>query len=261
MSFGLEPVARVSLPDAVFDQLANQILSQRLPAGQPLPSERELAKAFGVNRGAVREALKRLSQTGLIEQRQGGGTTVLDFRQRASLDLLPRLLFSAGAEPNLLVARAIMEMRAALAPDIARLCAARAEPALVEELRAVILAMREAAAPEDLDRLQTLNLELWELLVRGSDNIAYRLAFNTLRQTYDSIREALVVALAAELRAVETCAALVEAVSTHADERAHDLARELIDHGSAGVMAALELFASFEPNPNKSEHSPQGAPS
>ena len=249
MSLGIEPVARVSLPDAVFDQLADQILSQRLLAGQPLPSERELARAFGVNRGAVREALKRLAQTGLIEQRQGGGTTVLDFRQRASLDLLPRLLFAEDGEPNLLVARSIMEMRAALAPDIARLCAVRATPEQVEQLRALIEQMRAAAEPEDMDRLQLLNLELWELLVSGSDNIAYRLAFNTLRQTYERIREALVVALADELRAVDSCAALVEAVAAKDDPRAHDIARTLIERGSAGVMAALELLSALEPNP------------
>lgn len=246
MSLGLEPVARVSLPDAVFDQLADQILSSKLAAGQPLPSERELAKAFGVNRGAVREALKRLSQAGLIEQRQGGGTTVLDFRHSASLDLLPRMLFSSAGEPNLGVARSILEMRAALAPDIARLCAARIDDARLPRLFELVEAMRSAAEPEDLDRLQTLNLELWDALVAGSDNIAYRLAFNTLRHTYERIREALVVALADELRQVESCAALVEAVAEHQPEHAEALARELIERGSAGVMAALELLTALE---------------
>ena len=68
MTLGLEPVARSSLSDAVFDQLAQQILTERIEPGEPLPPERELAKALGVNRGAVREGLKRLAQAGLIEQ-------------------------------------------------------------------------------------------------------------------------------------------------------------------------------------------------
>lgn len=242
MTLGLEPVARSSLCDAVFDQLAGQILSSHIEPGQPLPSERDLCKALGVNRGALREALKRLAQAGLIEQRHGGGTTVLDYRRSGGLDLLTRLLFSPDGEPDLKVARSIMEMRAALAPDIARLCARRAEPTLLPRLRGVIERMRDAAEPEDLERLQLLSLELWELLVSGADNIAYRLAFNTLRHTYEQIRGALVIALADELRQIDACAELVEAVAARDGARAHVCASAIVERGSQGVSAAIELL-------------------
>lgn len=246
MSLGLEPVARSSLSDAVFEQLAEQILSKRIEPGQPLPSERDLCKLLGVNRGALREALKRLAQAGLIEQRHGGSTTVLDYRRTAGLDLLTRLLFSPGGEPDLKVARSIMEMRAALAPDIARLCALRANPELISQLHRVITGMREAAAPEDLERLQVLSLDLWELLVTGADNIAYRLAFNTLRHTYEQIREALVVALADELRQVDACAALVEAIAAGQAARAHTCAGAIVQRGSQGILAAIELLQHID---------------
>lgn len=243
MTLGLEPVARASLSDAVFDQLAGQILANRIEPGQPLPSERDLCKALGVNRGAIREALKRLAQAGLVEQRHGGSTTVLDYRRSAGLDLLSRLLVSPSGEPDLLVARSIMEMRAALAPDIARLCALRADAELHRLLREVVDDMRAAAKPEDLPRLQVLSLELWELLVTGSDNIAYRLAFNTLRATYEQIREALVIALADELRDIQTCAAVVAAVEVRDGRAAHTRAGELVERGTRGILAAIELFS------------------
>ncbi|KIG18773.1 Transcriptional regulator, GntR family protein [Enhygromyxa salina] len=246
MTLGLEPVARSSLSDAVFDQIAAQILTSRIEPGQPLPSERDLCKALGVNRGALREALKRLVQAGLIEQRHGGGTTVLDYRRSGGLDLLTRLLLAPDGQPDLKVARAIMEMRAALAPDIAKLCAQRATPQLIPQLRAVIRNMQAAAAPEDLERLQVLSLELWELLVTGADNIAYRLAFNTLRHTYEQIREALVIALANELRQVNACHALVEAVAVGDAARAHARATKIVERGSEGVLAALELFDQLQ---------------
>jgi DNA-binding FadR family transcriptional regulator len=250
VTLGLEPVARSSLSDAVFDQLAQQILSRRVEPGAALPPERELAKALGVNRGAVREGLKRLAQAGLIEQRHGGGTTVLDYRNHAGLDLLTRLLVSPAGEPDRHVARSIMEMRAALAPDIARLCALRAEPERCNKLHELVEDMRDAAGddarPEDLDRLQLLSLELWDLLVAGADNIAYRLAFNTLRHTYDQIREALVIALADELRQVELCAALVDAITRREPELARQYASAIVQHGSDGISAALELLDQLE---------------
>lgn len=250
MTLGLEPVARSSLSDAVFDQLAQQILSRRVEPGSALPPERELARALGVNRGSVREGLKRLAQAGLIEQRHGGATTVLDYQLHAGLDLLTRLLVSPTGEPDHHVARSIMEMRAALAPDVARLCALRADPELCRMLRDLAADMRDAAGgpnkPEDLARLQQLSLELWDLLVRGADNIAYRLAFNTLRHTYEQIREALVIALADELRQVDLCAALVEAIARREPERARAHASAIVQRGSDGILAALELLTQLD---------------
>lgn len=89
----LQPVIRRSVPEAVFDQIATDVLSGELPAGSALPSERRLAEVFGVSRPAVREALKRLSAASLVEVRHGGVTTVRDFRRHAGLDLLPQLVF------------------------------------------------------------------------------------------------------------------------------------------------------------------------
>ena len=250
MTLGLELVARSSLSDAVFDQLVQQILSRRVEPGAPLPPERELSKAFGVNRGAVREGLKRLAQAGLIEQRHGGGTTVLDYRQHAGLELLTRLLVSPEGEPDHHVARSIMEMRAALAPDVARLCALRASPELATMLAELVGDMREAAGtadqPEDLERLQSLSLELWDLLVRGADNIAYRLAFNTLRHTYEQIREALIIALADELRQVDMCAALVDAIAQRRPELAQQHASAIVRRGSDGISTALEFLDQID---------------
>jgi GntR family transcriptional repressor for pyruvate dehydrogenase complex len=249
MVLGLAPVARASLSDAVFEQIAGQILTRKVEPGQPLPSERDLCKALGVNRQALREALKRLAQVGLIEQRHGGGTTVLDYRRTAGLDLLSRLLISPTGEPDLLVARSIMEMRAALAPDIARLCALRADDQLRRMLHEILQDLRAVGA-DQLERLQVLSLELWELLVTGSDNIAYRLAFNTLRQTYEQIRGVLVFALADELRAIDECARLVAAIDAHDAELARRSAAALVEHGTRGVLTAIELFDRLGAHPS-----------
>jgi GntR family transcriptional regulator, transcriptional repressor for pyruvate dehydrogenase complex len=159
--------------------------------------------------------------------------------------LLSRLLIKPSGEPDLLVARSIMEMRAALAPDIARLCAQRAEPPLHRMLQDTVADMR-AAGPDALERLQVLSLELWELLVTGANNIAYRLAFNTLRQTYEQIREALVIALADELRAIDACERLVAAIEVGDATRARRHAAAIVERGTRGVMTAIELIDELD---------------
>lgn len=51
--------------------------------GSPLPTEAELCEAFAVSRHTVREALRRLTDLGLVERRQGSGTQVVSVLPRA----------------------------------------------------------------------------------------------------------------------------------------------------------------------------------
>ncbi|HEY8380178.1 MAG TPA: GntR family transcriptional regulator [Nannocystis sp.] len=236
----LKPVARKSLSDAVFDQLSQEIVQGRMRPGTPLPSERALCDVLRVNRGAVREALKRLSQAGLISIQHGGGTRVLDFRQTAGLDLLNHLLFRPDGTIDLRVARSVMEMRAVMAPDIARLAARRRTAEQAQTLGEVVAAM--AAREHDLLALQELALQFWDLLVVASDNIAYQLAFNSLRNTYDVMREALVEVMGEELRDLSAYRQIAGAVERRDDGAAADVARALMHHGSRSVLELLDAL-------------------
>jgi GntR family transcriptional repressor for pyruvate dehydrogenase complex len=236
----LEPITRRSLSDAVFEQLSTGIVEGRFEPGSTLPAERDLCRALGVNRGAVREALKRLAQAGLVSIRQGDGARVLDYRRTASMDLLAQLLFRPDGLLDTKVARGVMEMRAALAPDVARLCAKRRSPELVARLEARVDAMARDAS--DLAALQLHALELWELLVEGSDNVAYALAFNSLRATYEQIREVMVQVVAEEVSDLPNHRALVAAIARGDEAGAAKRAMALVRPGTEGVVALLELL-------------------
>ncbi len=234
------PVRRQSLSDAVFDQLRAQIVSGAMKAGASLPAERVLCDILGVNRGAVREALKRLAQARLVAVRHGGGSRVLDYRSSAGLELLPDLLLGAdgGFDPD--VVRSVVEMRSALAPDIARLAAARGGPAVADTLDGIVARMAESAG--DLRRLQVLAMEFWSALVDGTGNIAYRLAYNSLRQTYERCFELLTGILEDELADHERYAAIAAAVRAGDQQAAHDLARALTRRGEEKLLAAASAL-------------------
>lgn len=57
--------------------LSEEIASGTLPLGRRLPTEQELCVRFGASRHAVREALRVLQEQGLVQRRQGAGTTVI----------------------------------------------------------------------------------------------------------------------------------------------------------------------------------------
>jgi GntR family transcriptional repressor for pyruvate dehydrogenase complex len=242
----LAPVARRSLSDAVFEQLRDHILSGALGAGATLPGERALAASLGVNRSALREGLKRLEQARLVTVRHGGATQVLDFRATGGMELLGLLLFGPDGGLELGVARAIVELRSALAPDVARRAAERRSAAQLEALEARVASMR--AAEGDVPRLQRDALSLWDTLVDASGNIAYRLAFNGMTAVYTQLLELLAPVLAAELRDVEAYAALVAAVAAARPELAERRARRLIQRGEASLGALLTQAEVLRPS-------------
>lgn len=237
----LQPVQRQSVADAVFDQLAAQVLTGALDAGAQLPAERALTEALGVNRQAVREALQRLAEAGLVEIRHGGRTRVRDYRRAAGLELLPRLLVRGDGSVDADVAVAIMELRSCLAPDVARRCAQRAGPDVAAAVSDTVEQM--GAADGDLERLVTLDLALWDTLVDGAGNIAYRLAFNALRRTYEPIAGVLQTLLEAELTDHAGRRVLAAAVAAGDGPAAAAAAQRLVTRGETalrGLLAQLD---------------------
>lgn len=173
----IEPLHRNSLSDEVYARLVQEILAGGLQPGETLASERELAEMFGVNRHAVREALKRVQQTGLVRIAQGGKTRVLDWRAHAGLEVLAGLANSESVPPERLLLD-IAVMRRTVAADAARLCAEQASDEQVAEVVSAADAYPEQ--PADFPELFAADQAYWRAVVAGSGNVAYQLAFNTL---------------------------------------------------------------------------------
>lgn len=221
----IAPVARSAVSDSVFAHLVDEILSGRVAVDDALPSERELALAFAVNRHAIREALKRLQQARLVRISHGGKTRVQDWRQTAGLDVLSTLA-ATGAVPALQIARDIMVMRRSVAADAARLCARNA----TAEQLASIAAAAAAYPAQRTDESFAVDLTFWTAIIDGSGNLAYRLALNTLVAAFtdigfDSIAD---LGMAAELVDREAHITLAEHLVTRDADAAHRVADELL---------------------------------
>ena len=191
--------------DAAHDRLRGQILGGELAPGDPLPSERALSEELGINRHAVREALKRLQQAGLVRIAQGGATRVADWPNSAGLELLLDLM-EAGEEPPRDLVSSVLEMRASIGVDAARRCAERGAAELRAEVARSAAATAEtiaAASGPPVDEYSAL----WRTIVDGSANTAYRLALNSLNgalASHPSLGAALVPRNADLLRALGT---------------------------------------------------------
>ncbi len=65
------------LYEKVVDQIKNMISSGAYHKGEMLPSEKDLIEMTGVSRITVREAMRVLKETGVIETKKGKGSFVL----------------------------------------------------------------------------------------------------------------------------------------------------------------------------------------
>jgi GntR family transcriptional regulator, transcriptional repressor for pyruvate dehydrogenase complex len=209
--------------DRVHDALRRDILEGRLAPGDAVPSERALAAERGVNRHAVREALKRLEQAGLVRISQGGATRVLDWREHGGLEVLLDLVVGASGPPPAELVRSVLEMRASIGTHAARLCAERAGAADREEVARLAGAV---AGARNADALDERYVGLWRAIVVGSGNVAYRLALNSLNQAlvaYPGVAAAVRPAGTADV------AALGEAIRTSDAGGAAAAAARLLD--------------------------------
>lgn len=231
-------VSRRSLSEAVFLQLRDRILSGEIKPGETLPSERVLCAQLEVNRAALREALRRLQQLRLVSVRQGGSTTVLDYWEHGGLELLVAMVSGPGGELRPEVIRSFVEMRAALAPDIAGNAARRRSAEQLAELRASL----ERLAALDRDAVierHDEHLHLWSLVVDASGNVAYRMMFNTLRRALEVAGDLVAAALAAETGHDAGYEALIDAIARRRQKAAQKAAADLVGRGTRAVLQIL----------------------
>lgn len=174
------PVRRLKVAEEVARTIREAIVGGRFRPGQNLPSERDLAEQFEVNRSTVREALQRLEAWGLVEMRHGGGTLVRDFLVEAGLQLLPFLLAPAGI-PDPAMLGDLLEVRVMWLDWTARKAATARDEAGLARLREALGALERAATP---DARQAADWAFFEVLVDLTGNRVLGLMANAIRAVY-----------------------------------------------------------------------------
>lgn len=121
----------------VADDLISRIVSGEYPIGSLLPKEVDLAQQYGVSRHTMREAMRRLSESGLVSRRRRAGTEVvaaqpISYRQPVS-SINDLLQYGEGTK-----VRVLKQSRVACGGELAQLldCEEGREWLRVETVRA-----------------------------------------------------------------------------------------------------------------------------
>lgn len=141
----------VTLADRVFLRMRQAIVEGGMPPGSKI-SEPELSRAYGVSRGALREAIGRLEACGLVARRANIGARVVALSSEQLLE--------------------IYHVREALEGMAARLAAIHMGEAAISDLRRLLDQHREQIQqePDQAYFQQEGDLDFHYRIVKGSGN-------------------------------------------------------------------------------------------
>lgn len=82
----MNKIKQKSLVDIVFENLQNQIINEQIKGGEKI-SEQQLAEVLGVSRTPIREAIRRLSENGLVNLNPRTNATVSIITNKEAIDI------------------------------------------------------------------------------------------------------------------------------------------------------------------------------
>jgi GntR family transcriptional repressor for pyruvate dehydrogenase complex len=218
----VRPVARKGIYEDIVLQIRAMIDRGELKPGDRLLSERSLAEMFFVSRNTVREAIKALSENGLLESRQGAGTFVTEVDGDTFANTFAKVILRGQPE-----VRDVFEVRKLLEPEIAALAARNATPvdvALFEE----VLAEQEAAVGVGRSG-RNCDQQFHELLADASGNTVLREMIGALHDHLAESRSRGLQSLERQKASLVAHRAIVEAVRNGHVMQAEKAMRDHLD--------------------------------
>jgi DNA-binding GntR family transcriptional regulator len=208
--------------DSLIRILEDDILDSRLKPGDRL-DEQSLARRFEVSRTPVREALRHLASSGLVEIRKNQGATV---RRLTTSELIE--MFQVMAEYEGLSAR---------------LSARRMTPAELDEMRLRHDQCATLAGSRDYDGFFAANNAFHEAIFVGSHNEFLQAESRKLRNRVNVYRRHITTQPRRMHKSVVEHGRIVDAIEAGDEEAAHRLMREHVDviaGSAADVVLALK---------------------
>ena len=173
----------MSVTTKAIESIRTMISSGELRPGDRIPPEQELADRLGVSRGSLREAVRALSEIGVLDVRRGDGTYVTSL---APSDLLSSLVFAIELL-QLQGLEEVLEVRRLLLPQAAALAAQRVTAGQLAEMRAVVDRLDVATDSAEIARLHH---EFSSLLADATGNETLSSILDALHLRDENVRRA-----------------------------------------------------------------------
>lgn len=148
-----EKLSAPSLKELFIQQLETMILSGKLPVGEKLPAERELAETMQVSRAVINAGISELARKGFLTIKPRVGTFVADYRRNGTIDTLISIMNYNGGILRDDEIRSILELRLGLDTLAINLCIPKITDDELNILREQINSLLIAQTPEEASKV------------------------------------------------------------------------------------------------------------
>jgi len=172
----------MKLYDKIVSRIKEDINTGIFKAGEKIPAEPELMKLYDVGRSTVREAVKTLAMSGILQVQQGSGTFVNANIQDVSIE--QRLRRADFDEIN--------SVRALLEKEIVKLATLNHTQAQISEIEAALEQRKAAIHAENPQETADADIEFHMAIARAAGNTVLAelyYSFTLILRSFFSARE------------------------------------------------------------------------
>jgi DNA-binding FadR family transcriptional regulator len=225
------------LVEGTAQRLQKSLMDGRYEPGTSLPSIEELASSFGVSQPVVREALRILSEKGLVDVRHGDGTYA---REPQASDLAEAMSlvvhWRAKDRPGYLLA--VMEFREIVESAASRLAAERCTPADLDAVTAAYEACATAARAGDTATAHEFDIKFHAAIAQASHNPLLALMFEVTSPLFKDVR-LVTAAMRKEYQRTRAHQRILEAILARNGEVAAEAGAEHVRQNNAEMQRYL----------------------
>jgi GntR family transcriptional regulator, transcriptional repressor for pyruvate dehydrogenase complex len=220
--------------NAIIAQIKDAIFQRKLAVGDKLPSERHLMEQFGASRVTVREALRTLENSGMIEVKRGseGGAFIRDPNTKFVNNFLQDM-FSMGK----IRISDLTEARLAVEPFSVRIATERIKDDALEQIRLNIQESKENFEKGNPNDARLLNLEYHRLIAQGSANPVIFFVMDSIMDIMESNISSVILSAKPVEKTIQYHEEIYLAMRTHDDQRAEQIMLKHIQD----IQTALEI--------------------
>lgn len=202
---------RLSLAQQVTAEIERLIEEGQWVVGERIPSEPELVEQFGVSRNTIREAIRALTHTGVLEAMQGSGTIV------KAASIFQAMMQKELAQNDF---ADTVSVRFALETEAARLASLYRTDEQLKQLQQQLEYCHTASQSNDRTAFLEADFTFHQLVVEASNNELLITLYEQLAQRVEQVIAHFILAEPAFPYQEHTHDSLVEAIAQQQPELA-----------------------------------------
>jgi len=216
----------------IVEEIGQRIVRGHYDAQKTLPTEDQLSEELHVSRGVLREAIKVLTQKGLIQTRPRVGTQLLP---RANWNLFDPdvLVWRLKIEDKAAFLKNVTEVRRLIECEAARQAARRATHAEVLDIKSILSRLEEMLSDEEryvYEDYLDVDIRFHSGILDASHNDLLSQIGRTIRNAVHRARESDTTDIEIQRESWQFHAAIAEGIEDRDPESAFDASQAMFDN-------------------------------